>query len=531
MKKITTFILSAIISSSAFAQQFNDYLEVSREVLRTEKKALITEVMQLTEEEGKDFCATSGKINVKVDWNQVICVLKTSATLQVVPNPAHLRGSSLHDPLWGALRYLQADYVRYIPWGLYPELMVAELQPPKEGKTTWDLSLIDTLLIDFLEATEGRSFIMNFSAIPEWMFKTPKPATPAYELGSMFRDPSGKEVADYFARIVSWYTKGGFRDELGVWHHSGHHYKIDYWEVLNEPDHEDIGMTPELYTTLYDLVVQEIRKVAPEMKFVGLAMASTWKAPKWLKYFLDLRNHKPGIPIDMVSYHLYVDIPADKNSPEAYPLTVFRQAEKRLIRVQTIDSIRQRLLPQTQTAINEIGILFSNVPDGWGNMNGESIPSSFWNLSAAYFAYVYAGLALQGIEIVGQSTLWADQDDWPEVSLLDWKTGQPNARYWVLKLIRENFGPGDNLVGTDVDSVGQECPVYAQGFVTRNGDHKVLLVNKSNRTFDVSISGTAEGRVRFVDQSTGHEPPASISLKDSSVKLRSFAVAVVTLTN
>ena len=50
-----------------------------------------------------------------------------------------------------------------------------------------------------------------------------------------FRDPSFKEVADYYACGVSWCTKGGFKDELGVWHPSGHHYKIDYWEVLNEP--------------------------------------------------------------------------------------------------------------------------------------------------------------------------------------------------------------------------------------------------------------------------------------------------------
>ena len=39
-----------------------------------------------------------------------------------------VRFKSLHD--------LQADYVRYVPWLPYPRLGVAELEPPKDGKTS-----------------------------------------------------------------------------------------------------------------------------------------------------------------------------------------------------------------------------------------------------------------------------------------------------------------------------------------------------------------------------------------------------------
>ena len=42
-----------------------------------------------------------------------------------------------------------------------------------------------------------------------------------YEQGTELRDPSFKEVADYYARLLSWYTKGGFTDELGKRHESG----------------------------------------------------------------------------------------------------------------------------------------------------------------------------------------------------------------------------------------------------------------------------------------------------------------------
>jgi len=76
-----------------------------------------------------------------------------------------------------------------------------------------------------------------------------------------------KEVADYQARLVRWYTQGGFNDELGKWHASGHHYKIDYWEVLNEIDSEHY-MSPQFYTRLYDAVIEQIRQVSPHMKFI-----------------------------------------------------------------------------------------------------------------------------------------------------------------------------------------------------------------------------------------------------------------------
>jgi hypothetical protein len=43
--------------------------------------------------------------------------------------------------------------------------------------------------------------------------------------------------------------------------------------------------------------------------------------------------------------------------------------------------------------------------------------------------------------------------------MVDWNTGQPNARYWVLKLLRDNFGPGDKLVETSVGAPH----IYATG--------------------------------------------------------------------
>ena len=79
-----------------------------------------------------------------------------------------------------------------------------------------------------------------------------------------------KELAGYFGRFFSWYTRGGFTDELGKFHPSPHYYKIPYWEVLNEPDLEH-HISPQVYTKMYDAVVSELKKISPETKFIGIS--------------------------------------------------------------------------------------------------------------------------------------------------------------------------------------------------------------------------------------------------------------------
>lgn len=109
--------------------------------------------------------------------------------------------------------------------------------------------------------------------------------------------------------------------------------------------------------------------------------------------------------------------------------------------------------------------------------------------------------------------------------MVDWETGQPNARYWVLKLIHENFGPGDKLMATNMSTPA----VYALGFITRDGKRKVLLVNKHDQTFVASLPGAAGGRWEVVDQQTALQPPAVSELLSDGVTLSGFAVAVVTM--
>lgn len=468
---------------------------------------------------------------VQVQWEKVLRVSKTSVSIQDCPEPPLRRGRPTHDPIYRALRELHADYARLQPWFPYPKMVVAELNPPENGKTFWDFSLMDEYTEDFMQATAGHPVVFDFGTLPEWMFKTPAPVPYPddpdeiawnYSQGTELRDPTFKEAADYQARLAGWFTQGGFSDELGKWHASGHKYKIAYWEVLNESDGADQhSMTPEYYTRVYDAIVERVRQVSPHMKFMGLALANPVGGPEYFQYFLDPTHHKPGIPIEMISYHFYTMPEADE-TPEAMPYTIFGQADKFLTSVRYIESIRKRLSPGTGTYVDELG---SMLPEPEAPKLARPIPNSYWNLAGAMWAYTYAHLAMMGIEAVGGAELIDYPGQFASTSLLNWDTGQPNARYRVLKLLRENFNPGDKLVETQLESPS----AFAQAFVTAQGERKILLVNKRDRQAAISIPGAAGAKVEIVDQSTGSSPSATTTLPSEVVPLNGLAVAVVTL--
>ncbi len=463
---------------------------------------------------------------VDVQWDKVERVSKTTATLQVVVNPLLRPGAAIHGRVYSELQKLGADYVRYVPWVPYPRLGVAELEPPTAEKTSWDFSVIDPMTIDFLNATKGHPVILNFSTIPQWMFKTPKPVTyPVdpdqvfwdYTQGTELRDPTGKEVGDYYKRLVSWYVNGGFTDELGKRHASGHRFKVDYWEVLNEPDIEH-STTPEQYTARYDAIVGAIHGVAPKMKFVGLGLAFPSDNPRMFEYFLNHKNHKPGIPLDMISYHFYAS-PTEDQTPEIQQYTYFEQADRFLSSARYIESIRQRLSPATRTTVNEIGSILAGDP----NLK-TPIPDSYWHLSGATYAYVFGNLAAMGIDIAGESQLVGYPTQFPSVSMVDWTTGAPNARFRILELLKNNFGPGDKIVKT----ASGNAYVYALGTINSKGERRLLLVNKRDRDIELTLPQRATD-IQFVDQTTKAAPPAREPLSGDKITLRGLSVAVVTV--
>ena len=476
--------------------------------------------------------AQEAPVQFTAHWDKVAKESRTTPTLQVVVNPPLRRGTAVHDNAFKALHDLGADYVRYVPWLPYPRLGVAELEPPKDGKTFWDFSLIDPMTIDFLEATKGHSTVLNFSTIPQWMYKTDRPinypddpnkAVWDYEQGTELRDPTFNEVADYYARLLSWYTKGGFTDEYGKQHESGYHYSIPYWEVLNEVDFEH-HMTPQPYARLYDAIVSAMKKVQPELKFVGVSLAIPGQHPDFFEYFLNSKNHESGVPLDCISYHFYA-VPTPDETLDIQQHTVFAQADGFLNTVRYIETIRKRLSPETATMINEIGIISADdIAQVDPNHVAKPIPDSYWNLAGAEYAYLFAELTRLGIDVVGESQLVGYPTQFPSVSMVEWNNGKPNARLWVLKLLHDNFGPADKIVEFAPDHP------YLTGLavVTKAGKRKMLLVNKRDRNLDVSIAGAAGGHLDYLDVTTGFQPPASAKLASDKLMIHGFSVGVLT---
>ncbi|MCD6475338.1 MAG: hypothetical protein J7K85_03610 [Anaerolineaceae bacterium] len=472
-----------------------------------------------------------------IDWGKSIQDITTTPTLQVVVNPLLRRDSPIHDRVFTELHDLRADYVRFVPWFPYPHYSIPELYPPTDVKTRWDFSRIDPFTLDFLDATLGHPIMLNFSTIPPWMFKAdhtvPYPQNPDqpiwdYQVGSELRDPSLKELSEYFARIVSWYTRGGFTDEVGVWHESGHHYKIDYWEVLNEPDFEH-DTTPKQYTDRYDAIVSAIRSVNPDIKFVGLSLALPGLNPEFFEYFLNPDNHQPDIPLDMISYHFYASPPLDELFDVEHH-TYFTQADGFITMVRYVESIRKRLSPATQTTINEIGVIRAD--DGLQSQPGhvaKSIEDIYWNAAGAVYAYVFARLAQLGIDIAGESQLVGYPSQFPSVSMVDWNTGAPNARLRVLEMLKNYLSPQDMVISTETGGHDGNPYYHAQAFLGADGTRKLLLISKRDYPIDLDLSEFVGAKVAIVDQITAGGSVGFDTITNGTFQLTGFAVVVLSL--
>ncbi|MEO6963200.1 MAG: glycosyl hydrolase family 39 [Puia sp.] len=457
--------------------------------------------------------------SVTIDWNKTVFVSKTTPTLQVVEMPRLRFPKTVHDNVFKALKELGADYVRYVPWFPYPKLAVAELKPPAKDRTYWDFTYLDSTMKALMDAMHGHSVVINFSTIPAWMWKTdaavnvpddPYQTVWDYNQGTQLRDTTLEVLTGYFGRLLSWYTRGGFTDELGKYHQSGLHYKIPYWEVLNEPDLEH-SITPQIYCKMYDAVVKAMKKISPGTKFIGMGLAFE-SNPEWFNYFLNPAHHQAGIPLDGISYHHYSGPSGPGQSVEQWQYIFFDRVDGFLDKVRYIESIRKKYYPKTITTVNEIGTIISENPT-----------KEYQCLSGAMFAYMFLELTKLGIDVAGESQLMGYPSNYPDVSMTNWETGKPNPRFWVLKLLKDNLGPGDKLVETNQTY----SRIISQAVLT-SGGRKLLLINQNNKEMKLKLPEEARSAgVDYVDETTNENPPVHVQLEDRVITLSPFEVAVV----
>ena len=89
-------------------------------------------------------------------------------------------------------------------------------------------------------------------------------------------------------------------------------------------------------------------------------------------------------------------------------------------------------------------------------------------------------------------------DNYAGVSCLDWNTGEPNAKYWVTRLLAATVGTTE-LKRFANATVSSPAAVYAlpysidapaAGGLTKRG---ILLVNKTPRTITATVAGVEIG--------------------------------------
>lgn len=109
--------------------------------------------------------------------------------------------------------------------------------------------------------------------------------------------------------------------------------------------------------------------------------------------------------------------------------------------------------------------------------------------------------------------------------MMDWTNAKPNARYWVLKLIKDHFGPGDQLVNTKVSG---SAAIDGQAYITHAGK-ALLLFNKHNRAAEVTLPADSKQgyELAVVDGDTGDDAPRVTQGTARKIELSPFAVAVL----
>jgi hypothetical protein len=428
-------------------------------------------------------------LTVAVAWTSPAQTASTSATVEVDVMPFLSRSSEggPFDAYFTALSNLGAEYVRYSPWYPYPKVVVPELTPPDctatKPATNWNSALFDGIVRDFMEAVCGEGAItgvcehsvaQQLSTMPDWIYQgaypvpagviNPDPwkfnAFNGYNRGSALVNESCIDMGMYMGRLVSHYTAGGHHDTCGHWHESGFHYNWTVLSVLNENEHNTGGPR---YIKCFDQIRKAVEGVNKYIKLAGPETVGNM----YINDFLDPKNHDDGRSPEIMSHHAFLGM-GSATSTFFHAIDGFMSGD-----VAGIVKQRDAVSPKTEMVLNEWipfltdwcdeddaqalfeehGDALARDPRGGACPNWQDPKSQptranrktlGWNVAAGSFAYGYARLALVGYKYVGADQLiggpWPDNE--PAVSCLDWKSGQPNAKYWAIHMLAKEMGTG-----------------------------------------------------------------------------------------
>jgi uncharacterized protein (TIGR03437 family) len=346
--------------------------------------------------------------------------------------------------------------------------------------------------------------------------------------------------AGYTANLVSYFNTGGFQAS-GSHFQAPSPYHITWWGVYNEPNVN--GMTPQAYTSLYNLTVPAMQAVDPNLRFVAVELADwTGQADSFLPYFVQNVSAR----VDLVATHFYGT--CDQNTPD---WQVFGAIDTFASEVQRI---RANMQANSALANLPIWVTENNVNADYGDSNGMSVcnPRQVFVTdqrgSSAFFA-AWRPLVFERLAQVGVNSLhhW-DHDADLQYGEVDYSTGNLQLSYWVDYWLSHLFPspPGANILQVqNSDTTGS-----VDAFATRDDDgsvvimlidHALLLTTDNNGpgvafTFNVDVSAlgsfnsvTTLSIDTLTSAAAGPSPQTVPFMPNLSVTLPGYGVAFLRL--
>eukprot|EP00912_Choanoflagellata_sp_UC4_P000609 UC4_evm1s379 len=531
----------------------------------------------------------STALNIDVDWKLCPVTRSTAASVLVAADPEWIEegpgGGILSKTAQEGVESLAragANNIRLLNFNIFPLASCAQIV---EG--VWNFTLMDKVVIPFLDATliESGKVIIDIETSPQWMWEDAgacKPLSPNDDScapanktpdgrsnatcadGSSIslppgdrtrcphwgdthipRDRSWREIAVYFSRVAQWYTRGGFVDERGIHHYSGHYYdeKRIIWEIWNEINlGREHNVSIEDYVALYDAQVSAMKNLpggAWKGEFGGPSLCGLNRNASARHFFTNFFN-KSNHVINAATFHQYA---VCKNNTPAGLENIFPSTVHQLSALQTIDDIRKELRPNTSLHLTESGIV-CNSPF-WCDGNNYScyyktFDRSYWVASATQWIYQF----FLSSHIVNLATIVQSQilgfpagydglsGEWPCGTMVDWEEKKLNHKYWImialLKVINTNSFSfcATEYIGKENHYPSKSFPenssIYAQGIRSSKG--KILVLINTKSTEEKVLVYNAKGKnATIIDGEVGNEPARDVKLATDEISLSPFA--------
>ena len=296
---------------------------------------------------------------------------------------------------------------------------------PESTQGVWDFSSLDAA-ISTLRANQI-SFYLNVRNAPPWMFDNQ----------GQLRDPSFYEFSQYMVDLVNWYNKGGFTDENGIYHHSGHIGWVHAWEIWNEPNSgyeipnvsnpSATWMDPVTFAQLYSIASNAMHAVDPTIITGGPAISAD-PNDIYLQFFIA----DVTAPLDFLSFHFYAIGNQKTPDPAAFS-EITGNFQHRLIYVR---SVLDQTFPGKQVPIwvDEVGYNeIARLPVD---------PRGTAPVGCAWLAATFAMAEYQHVSLFAQFPFLGNA----QLGLIDIKSLQPYVPYWMYQLFASKFPSGTNLI-------------------------------------------------------------------------------------